>query len=79
MWPNAALRGLQNFPYVYLLLLLLAAVPPGAHAQQAVALGNATVALTGPWKFHPGDNMAWAQPNNRRLGVGRDGPDAGSV
>jgi hypothetical protein len=24
-------------------------------------LGNATVALLGPWKFHVGDNMAWAQ------------------
>ncbi len=26
-------------------------------------LGNATVALTGPWKFHVGDDMTWAQPN----------------
>jgi len=25
-------------------------------------LGDATVPLTGPWKFHTGDNMAWAQP-----------------
>jgi hypothetical protein len=23
-------------------------------------LGNSTVALSGPWKFHVGDNMAWA-------------------
>ncbi len=34
---------------------------PGNGIQQ-VTLGNATVALTGPWKFHTGDNMAWAQP-----------------
>ena len=27
-----------------------------------VTLGNATVPLTGPWKFHIGDNMTWAQP-----------------
>ncbi len=31
-------------------------------ATQQVTLGNATVPLTGPWKFHIGDNMAWAQP-----------------
>jgi hypothetical protein len=43
-------------------LLLLAAVPPTALAQQSVVLGDATVSLTGPWKFHTGDNMAWAQP-----------------
>jgi hypothetical protein len=27
-----------------------------------VTLGNAAVELSGPWKFHTGDNMAWAQP-----------------
>jgi len=27
-----------------------------------ISLGDAAVELTGPWKFHPGDNMAWAQP-----------------
>jgi hypothetical protein len=30
---------------------------------QVVALGNSTVALTGPWKFHTGDNLGWADPN----------------
>jgi len=34
-----------------------------AHAQKQVVLGNSTVALNGPWKFHIGDNMAWASPN----------------
>ena len=33
------------------------------HAQSTIVLGNATVELTGPWRFHPGDNPAWAQPD----------------
>jgi hypothetical protein len=32
-----------------------------AHAQSSIVLGNAALPLTGPWKFHTGDNMAWAQ------------------
>jgi len=28
-----------------------------------VALGHSIVALTGPWKFHTGDNSQWADPN----------------
>ncbi len=35
----------------------------GAPSAQTVTLGNATAELTGPWKFHIGDNMAWAQPD----------------
>lgn len=31
-------------------------------AEMQVTLGNAAVELSGPWKFHTGDNMAWAQP-----------------
>jgi hypothetical protein len=27
-----------------------------------ITLGNAAVELSGPWKFHTGDNVAWAQP-----------------
>lgn len=30
--------------------------------EMQVTLGNAAVELSGPWKFHTGDNMAWAQP-----------------
>ncbi len=33
-----------------------------AHAQQRVMLGNSAIELTGPWKFHVGDDMQWAQP-----------------
>lgn len=32
-------------------------------AQSHVVLGRASVQLTGPWKFHTGDNPAWAQPD----------------
>ncbi|HEX4022521.1 MAG TPA: SpoIIE family protein phosphatase [Acidobacteriaceae bacterium] len=28
-----------------------------------ITLGQPAVALNGPWKFHIGDNMAWADPN----------------
>ena len=35
-----------------------------AHAQSEVpiALGQSVVALNGPWKFHTGDDSAWAEP-----------------
>ena len=26
-------------------------------------IGEAVLVLTGPWKFHPGDDMAWANPS----------------
>jgi hypothetical protein len=35
---------------------------PAAMPAQVVTLGNSTVELTGPWKFHTGDDMAWADP-----------------
>ena len=34
-----------------------------AHAQRQVVLGNATTVLNGLWKFHTGDNAAWANPD----------------
>ncbi len=52
------------------LLFLLA--PMGLRAQNAptpaapvtqITLGHSIVALTGPWKFHIGDNPRWADPN----------------
>ncbi|MGA8938987.1 MAG: SpoIIE family protein phosphatase [Acidobacteriaceae bacterium] len=36
----------------------IASAPP-----VAVQLGESSVELSGPWKFRPGDNMAWAQSN----------------
>ena len=37
-------------------------VAPVVDGVQQVALGHSALALMGPWKFHLGDNMAWAQP-----------------
>ena len=34
-----------------------------SHWAEQVVLGSSTVDLTGPWKFHRGDNMGWAQPD----------------
>ncbi|HTU51149.1 MAG TPA: PP2C family protein-serine/threonine phosphatase [Acidobacteriaceae bacterium] len=56
------MRGLRYFFPAFLLSLLLPTVALKADAQQQVTLGNATVPLTGLWKFRTGDNMAWAQP-----------------
>jgi len=57
------------------LFALVAFAACGLHAEQASAkiapvpslviegLGKGTVALSGPWQFHPGDNPAWASPS----------------
>jgi hypothetical protein len=42
--------------------LLLLALPALLTAQSTIILGRASVQLTGPWRFHTGDNPAWAQP-----------------
>ncbi len=34
-----------------------------AAPSQVIRLGNSTVELTGPWKFHTGDDMAWVDPS----------------
>jgi Stage II sporulation protein E (SpoIIE) len=43
-------------------------------------IGNSVVILTGPWKFSPGDNPAWAQPgfNDSHWGTLSLSPPAGS-
>jgi hypothetical protein len=41
-------------------LLAFPAILPG---QSTIMLGNATAELTGPWRFHTGDDPAWAQPD----------------
>jgi hypothetical protein len=54
-----------------MIALLLCAVPSCAHAQSSassaapvpVKLGDSSAKLNGPWKFHTGDDMAWARPD----------------
>lgn len=61
-----------------LLLPLMLLLPPSLRGQAApaattgvasadhvvyVKLGTSTIDLYGPWKFHTGDNLAWAQPD----------------
>ena len=36
---------------------------PASHWAEQVVLGSSTVELNGPWKFHKGDDMQWAQPD----------------
>ena len=46
-----------------ILSFVLGPITPDSHAQRLVVLGNATTELNGLWKFHIGDNMAWANLN----------------
>lgn len=36
---------------------------PVSNWAQQINLGSSTVELTGPWKFHKGDNMDWVRPD----------------
>jgi hypothetical protein len=47
------------------LLVPLVLFTPATRAQTGLVkgtIGDAVLVLTGPWKFHAGDNMAWADP-----------------
>ena len=52
LWPGCGTR-------------LFAAQPetPTSNWSEQVVLGSSTVELTGPWKFHKGDNLRWANAN----------------
>jgi hypothetical protein len=66
-------------PAQLFLVIWLLTTPPLARAQTAsagpasatstpepaahITLGQSIAPLNGPWKFHTGDNMAWADPN----------------
>src|ERR1700753_43684 len=39
------------------------AAPSAPRAQLEATLGDGTVELSGLWKFHVGDDMAWARPD----------------
>jgi hypothetical protein len=49
--------------WAWRVLPILLALPAIVPAQSTIVLGNATAELTGPWRFHTGDNPAWAQPD----------------
>ncbi|MGC1423699.1 MAG: SpoIIE family protein phosphatase [Terracidiphilus sp.] len=36
---------------------------PVSHWAEQVVLGSSSVELNGPWKFHKGDDLQWAQPD----------------
>jgi hypothetical protein len=36
---------------------------PISHWAEQVVLGSSSVELNGPWKFHKGDDLQWAQPD----------------
>jgi hypothetical protein len=55
---NALRRIVRLLPCLAIVLAALAAC-----AQQRVVLGDSAVELTGPWKFHTGDDSHWAQPD----------------
>jgi Stage II sporulation protein E (SpoIIE) len=46
-----------------LLLVFLSVSGAAQDAPTPVNLGDSVITLTGPWKFQPGDNLAWASPN----------------
>ena len=51
------MRTLKLFAVLAILLSSFA----GARAQRQIVLGNSAVPLDGNWKFHTGNDMAWAQ------------------
>jgi Stage II sporulation protein E (SpoIIE) len=60
-WRN--LPEVSPRPLFALLLVLLSLVALAQAAPTPVNLGDSVITLTGPWKFHPGDNLAWASPS----------------
>jgi len=72
--PNSIARpfcGVQRVVRGLLLFALATAVAPASFPQavQTIVLGPSATALTGPWKFAPGDSpvvdgaLLWAQPD----------------
>ncbi len=49
---------------LWLVLFLIATTAARAHSDVVRdKIGDSVLVLTGPWKFHPGDDMAWARPD----------------
>jgi hypothetical protein len=57
------MRSRTAFLPLFLLVASIATAQMKAQTPFPAQIGNSVVALTGPWKFHPGDDMAWAQPD----------------
>jgi hypothetical protein len=58
-------RSIRFLRCLALLILIAAVSPATSRAASPVlidGLGRGTVALSGPWQFHTGDNLAWASP-----------------
>ena len=49
-------------PWARYVLAVLLFLPTAMPAQPTIVIGNSTAELAGPWKFHTGDNPAWAEP-----------------
>ena len=61
-----ALFALLSQPFTAAQSPAAAPKPPAAEdtvGEQHVKLGTSMADLTGPWRFHPGDDAAWAAPN----------------
>jgi hypothetical protein len=60
------MRRLRFLPLILLLLCLrnsAQSLPPQTGGALRIKLGQSMVALYGPWKFHTGDDPAWAAPD----------------
>lgn len=70
--PSRRLRYIQH-PSLGLLFAVLLTTqiqaltttnPPSSHVSEMTGkIGDSVLLLTGPWKFHPGDNPQWAAPD----------------
>jgi hypothetical protein len=59
------MRWFATLPVLCLLIVLLGAPSWAASVEQSephITLGTSTVPLTGPWRFHIGDDQRWAAP-----------------
>ena len=59
---SAVMRRLA-YGFRSLALVALPALARAADTQATpIALGKSSVAINGPWKFHTGDDLRWADP-----------------
>jgi hypothetical protein len=56
-------RFASKFKLLLSLFLCSLALSTVARTQTSVTLGDSAIALTGPWRFHTGDDKQWAAPD----------------